>query len=509
MKKVCFLILLNFLSFGFLFAQDSLRINAEFLPYLDSKKAPFYHGLASGDPTQTSLVIWTKVTLPVSVLKTSVYWELSIDSSFYKILKKGTRLTDESTDFTVKVEVDKLESGREYYYRFRYDSIYSIVGKTKTLTDGKKPIKLAFASCSNFEYGYFSNYRFIAEDKQIDAVIHLGDYIYEYGNGEYGDTSLGRKNIPPHEIISLKDYRTRYSLYRLDKDLQKLHQYKPVITTWDDHEIANNAYSKGAENHQAKDGDWETRKSSAIQAYYEWLPVNNTPNNPLYRSFSFGKLLNLIILDTRMAERSLQVDSVGAENLLDTNRTILGKKQFDWLSQNLQKHHTWNIIGNQVPFGPMYGASLVKKESYMDGWDGYPFERHKFIEFLNRLQLKNIVIVTGDYHRSFAIESDEKGTLDTADNVAVEFIVSSINSANDDEYYGDEKAKERRQLYLKNNPPIKYVNNTDHGYLVLTAYENKIEASYIYSSTVKTPHGKPFLEKTFIVEPGKPRLIEK
>lgn len=508
MKRIIFIFSI-FILHQFSFSQDELRIDPQLIPLLNPKNAPFYHGVASGDPSANSIVIWTKVVLPNKINEATIEWEIAKDSLFTKKIASGKKLTDETLDFTLKVLVENLKPNSSYYYRFKYSNTYSQTGQTKTLSEGKKSIQLAFVSCSNYEYGYFTNYKSIAENKSIDLVIHLGDYIYEYGVGVYGDTTIGRKNIPSHEIISLNDYRTRYSLYRLDPDLQKMHQLKPIITTWDDHEIADNTYIHGAENHQSNEGEWKNRKNDAIKAYYEWLPLQKDEKHPLYRSFSFGKLLNLSILDTRVVERSLQVDSIDAPNINDSSRTILGKNQFTWLTQNLSKNYTWNIIGNQVPFGPMYSPSIVKKETYMDGWDGYPWERKKLVNYMQKLPQKNIVIVTGDYHRAYAIESDEYGTKDTNDNIAIEFITPSITSANDDEYYGIEKVPIRKERYLLNNPQIKYLNNKDHGYLLLTIDKNKIETSFVYCTTIRKPGGMMYTEKTFIVRPGHPVLNEK
>ena len=206
----------------------------------------------------------------------------------------------------------------------------------------------------------------------------MGDYIYEYGVGTYGDTTIGRLNVPTHEIISLDDYRTRYSLYRLDKDLMKLHQLKPMITTWDDHEIANNTYNEGAENHQKEEGNWLDRKSAAVKAYYEWLPIAPKLNEPLYRSFSIGSLINLIVLDTRVEERSVQSEGVSAPDYYDTSRTILGNRQLTWLEKNLEKRAKWNLICNQVPFGPMYAGSKSGEKYIGEFRQGEPTGRGSF-----------------------------------------------------------------------------------------------------------------------------------
>lgn len=508
MKRLLILLVYIF-STQLLICQTTLNIDPNLISHLDKKLAPFYHGVASGDPTQNSVVIWTKLTLDKTVKSASVSWEISTDNLFKTNLQKGTLTTNNDVDFTTKITVSNLIPNTKYYYRFKHNKTHSLIGQTKTLTDNLNPYKIAFAACSNYEWGYFNNYRFMAEDESIDLVVHLGDYIYEYAVGKYGDTSIGRLNVPNKEIISLSDYRTRYSLYRLDKDLMKLHQLKPFVTTWDDHEIANNAYVDGAQNHQKTEGDWYVRKSNATKAYYEWLPVNKKAEKHLYRSFEIGNLINLIMLDTRIDGRTAQVDSTTATNFLDTNRTILGKEQYKWLTEKLNNKAAWNIVGNQVPFGPMYQPDKIKGALYMDGWDGYPYEREKLIHFIEKMNLKNMVIVTGDYHSSFAMETDVKGTKDTIDNVAIEFVVTSITSANDDEYDKPELVKEYKDLYLKNNPHMKYCNNTDHGYLILNVSKDELVAEFIYATTVRKPIANKIVEKTYTVKNGSSVLIEK
>lgn len=509
MKKWIYLLLL-FLSIQSLsFSQNNLNIDPDLLPFLDTSLAPFYHGVASGDPTEHSVVIWTKVTLNTTIKEAAVVWEIATDSTFRKLIHRGATLTNKNSDFTVKERVFNLKPNKTYYYRFIYNGKSSIRGTTKTLPKTFESYQIAFASCSNYEWGYFNNYRFIAEDNDIDLVVHLGDYIYEYGTGTYGNTAIDRKNVPSHELITLADYRTRYSLYRLDKDLIKLHQLKPMITTWDDHEIANDAYTNGAGNHQSNEGDYITRKNAATKAYYEWLPISPKENEPLYRSFSIGSQVDLIVLDTRIAERTKQVDSMNVSNYHDSTRTILGKKQFDWLTKNLSQKHTWKIVCNQVPVGPMYDPTPDKKGKYMDGWDGYPFEKEKLIHYLEDHHIQNTVFVTGDFHKAIAMETDLNGTKETNDNVAVEFIVSSITSANDDEFITKDKAHKKKELYLKNNPNMLYCNNTEHGYLVLKILHDEIEADFIDATTIKERKATKYINKSFSVHSGMSVLIER
>lgn len=489
-------------------AEEPLNIDQNLIKFLNETKAPFYHGVASGDPTENRVILWTRVTLPTDIDKASVSWELAEDSTFSSLINKGDTITDSEQDFTVKIDATELDPGKKYYYRFKYKDIYSVIGQTKTLPEGNAPIDIAFASCSNYEWGFFNNYRFIAEDSEIDLVVHLGDYIYEYAPGVYGDTTIGRINIPAHELVTLDDYRTRYSEYRLDKNLAEAHQFKPFITTWDDHEIANNAYDEGAQNHQEDtEGNWEERKEAARKAYYEWLPIRVKPKENLYRSFKIGSLAELVILDTRLTERTEQVEATTAENYTDSTRTILGEKQFYWLVNKLEGPETWKIIGNQVPFGPLYLPDTLKQEKYMDGWDGYPFERNKLAKYLKDNRIKNTVLVTGDYHASIVLENDLEATKDTSDNVAVEFVVTSITSANDDEYGTKEQCDSVKALYYKNNPHLKYINNTDHGYLVLHVSSDRIICDYVYASTIRDLNATKRIERSFTVENGSEGVV--
>ena len=208
--------------------KDSVQVDPLLLEHLNPDLKPFYHGVASGDPTNSAVVIWTRVTPSFKASEVSVDWEVSRTPDFSVTLQEGTFRTGPERDYTVKVDVKDLEAGQHYYYRFKAEEQYSLVGETNTLPQDPEEMRIAFASCSNYEWGYFNAYAAMAADEDIDLVVHLGDYIYEYAVGVYGDTSLGRFNVPDKEITALQDYRTRYSLYRLDPDLQAAHQKKAI-----------------------------------------------------------------------------------------------------------------------------------------------------------------------------------------------------------------------------------------------------------------------------------------
>jgi alkaline phosphatase D len=284
-------------------------------------------------------------------------------------------VTNAERDYTVKVDAIGLESGSRYFYRFMTGDKTSTVGMTKTLPEGAvDSVKLAVMSCANFPAGYFNVYELAAQRDDLDAMLHLGDYIYEYGRGGYASehaAELGREVLPAGELLSLSDYRTRYGQYRGDASLQKLHAKLPFITVWDDHEVANDTWKDGAENHNQGEGDFDARKQAALQAYFEWLPIRpwrEGNHEEIYRSFSFGDLLDLHMLDTRVLARDKQLDygnyldpATGAFNdqqfladVTDTQRTLLGQTQLLWLQGKLlQSSAKWQLLGQQILMGRM------------------------------------------------------------------------------------------------------------------------------------------------------------
>lgn len=472
-----------------------------------SELKPFYHGIASGDPLYNSVIIWTRVT-PEYTSDIKVIWNISDNEGMKNSIQSGELITNQTKDYTVKVDVKNLLANKTYYYQFEALGKKSIIGKTKTTSSSNlDKLELAFASCSNYEWGYFNNYGLMADDKSLDAIVHLGDYIYEYGPGAYGDTLIGRKTYPKKEIVTLQDYRYRYSQYRTDENLMRAHKNHPFITIWDDHESANNSYLEGAENHQAiKEGNWSIRKNTAVKAYYEWMPIRDDKNH--YREFTFGNLLNLFVLDTRFAGRTIQVENEKDPHYLDADRKIIGDLQFEDLMKSLNKKTKWKIIGNQVPFGPMVNDYKEGKGKYMDGWDGYPIERKKIVNAIQKDNIENLIIMTGDYHSSFAFETDLNGTKSTKDNIAVELIVPSINSANFNEYMTDDVVDMREEAFYKFNQHLKYVNVRDHGYVKLVIKKDEVKAKFLFSKYIKKPSLEQFEGKEFLIKSGKSELIE-
>ncbi|MDI3454700.1 alkaline phosphatase D family protein [Acinetobacter sp. V89_4] len=337
-------------------------------------QADFLHGVASGDPLQDKVILWTRLT-PVDLsARLNVTWEIATDDQFKLNLKTGVVQTTKTDDFTVKVDATGLQTDTIYYYRFHFGNKTSPVGQTKTLPVSTNKVSFAVCSCSNYPAGYFYVYREIAK-QNVDVVIHLGDYIYEYGADGYATEDaekLGR-TLPSDnnkEIIKLEDYRKRYALYRQDKDLQAVHQRHPFIVIWDDHELANDTWRDGAENHQDNEGSFSDRKLAALQAYFEWMPirpVSNTDHLNIYRQFNFGSLVQLTMLDTRIIARDEQLEykdymtasGLDAQkfqaDLTDSKRTLMGLTQRDWLVDKLkQSTATWNVIGQQVLMSKMW-----------------------------------------------------------------------------------------------------------------------------------------------------------
>ena len=355
----------NFISTG----SENILNKIKIPKRLENKNFEF--GIASFDPTDSQVIIWTRYSSFISCPE--LVWQLSTDADFESILREGKVETDSFRDYTVSIEVKNLPSDSQFFYRFINikDKSVSDIGETLTFPKNAEQVKIAACSCANFASGLFHVYREIA-NSDADVVVHLGDYIYEYGNGEYGTNkqteSLGRKFLPDYECIKLDDYRTRYKQYRSDENLKLAHQKKPFICVWDDHEIANDTYSKGAQNHEIEEGDFSVRMRDAIQAFSEYLPVRTADSHKIYRDFNIGNLVNLMMLDTRVIGRDKQLsypdffDSKGvfdekafSEKLNDKNRSLLGKTQREWLVDKVQSSSSkWQVLGQQVLMGKTY-----------------------------------------------------------------------------------------------------------------------------------------------------------
>lgn len=487
-----------------------------------SELAPFYHGVASGDPLADGFIIWTRVTLPANQSRrrghVPVQWEVATDPCMKRVICRGTAFTSENSDYTVKVDVRRLPAGQTFYYRFMALGKSSIIGKSKTAPKtGVDQLKFAVISCSNYEWGYFSGYDQIAKRTDLDAVIHLGDYFYEYAdNASYSSPVIRDERVlfPANETVTLGDYRTRHANYRLDPNLRCAHQQHPFIAVWDDHESANDAWTGGAENHDpATEGDWEARKAAAKKAYFEWMPVRG--NARVSRALSYGPLMDLIMLDTRLEGRDEQINDVTSPALYAPDRTLLGQSQKEWLKSELESSAAqWKVIGNQVIFSEFnigFAAALdptttpeALENLFLDIWDGYPAERSDLVNFIGSNAIDNVVFLTGDFHSSFAFEvaipafgNPFYDPSSGAGAVAIEFATPSISAANFDENL-DPGTSALLESVINNpvptpvgplnfNPHMKYVDLDQHGYFVLSVKADSVQADYYYLADILVP----------------------
>lgn len=460
--------------------------------YYDVTKAPFYHGVASGDPLPDRVIIWTRLTPSHKGESFPVKWIIAKDEALTEVVNEGIVTASSDRDYTIKIDVLGLDADQFYYYQFIEKGKKSALGRTKTAPKrAADKVKLAVISCTNYEAGYYNALANLARQDSLDAIIHLGDYIYEYEPGGYGNEDLDRHHLPAKELLTLEDYRIRYAQYRLDNDFQEVHRLHPFITIWDDHEIANNAHTTGAQNHQPNEGDYLKRRQAAQRAYYEWLPIRENAGGQLYRKITMGKLADILLLDERIAGRTPPVEKRDDKNYASEERSMLGEQQYQWLTKSLSSSEArWKIIGNQVIFSDFdYSKVRPEKPINMDAWDGYPAEKKRLIEFIQERQVDNLVFVSGDTHCSWAFEVPSSaaayGKDPTKETIAIELGTPSITSSNFDEYESTSEAKKVERVYKEENPHLKYVDIRNHGYLLLEITEEAILASYNYVDTVE------------------------
>ena len=467
----------------------------------------FQHGVASGDPLPNAVIIWTRVSNVTGAA--DVAWKMATDAGFTQIVGQGVFHTDGARDFTVKVDVPALSPATVYYYRFEYGGDVSAVGRTKTAPTGALAhLRLAMVSCSSYAHGYFHGYRALAERTDIEAVIHLGDYIYEYGNGDYGDV---RMYEPAHEILTLADYRTRHAHYKLDRDLQAVHLAHPFITIWDDHETANDSYVDGAQNHTpGEEGDWQVRKAAGKQAYFEWMPIREQASGKIERVIAFGDLVDLVLLDTRLEARTKQPGGfIGSVPTPDPTRTLLGDEQATWMENALASStKKWKLLGQQVMVGNLI-LDPGKQLANLDQWHGYPESRNRFLGFLRDKNPKNVVVLTGDIHSSWAnelvVDPNDKTEYDPATSrgsLAVEFVTPAITSPGiPDAFVG--LVESARPV----NPHVKFVEPTKRGFVILDIVPERIQAAWFHFEAIDLPdYVAPAFATAWLVRDGSTRL---
>ncbi|EHR6736796.1 alkaline phosphatase D family protein [Vibrio parahaemolyticus] len=506
----------------------------------ESVAVSFVHGVASGDPTQTQVIIWTRVTTAASYVDVS--WQVASDMEFSNVAQSGVFTTDTGRDFTVKVDVQNLNANSQYYYRFMVGEMMSEVGQTQTLPeDSVEKASMAVVSCANYPAGYFHVYREILnqhEQSPFDVVLHLGDYIYEYGAGGYASedaAALGREPSKGTECITLDDYRKRYAQYRQDADLQALHAKLPMIAVWDDHELANDTWKNGAENHQDDEGSFIDRRAAAAAAWTEWLPVreNTFSNMLIYRQFSFGNLVNLMMLDTRLVGRDKPLDyfSLSAPTMeaigglvaqsRSADRELLGTEQLAWLMNEFNTHDAkWNVLGQQVLMSRMELPSSVMTAMFqlftsteekkteallavntaitgyladpsadpislpynLDAWDGYYVEREKVYQ-LAKASSGNFVCLAGDTHNAWASELK-----DVSNNpIGVEFATSSVSSPGLEEYLALDPVAIAQMEYTLPHlvSELQWADIKQRGFMRVTFTADAAQSTWYLVSTIK------------------------
>lgn len=511
----------------------------------------FDHGVASGDPLSDRVILWTHVRRARSSLPVLLRWEVALDARFRRVVSAGWVKAGPETGHTAKVDAGGLRPGQRYFYRFRTLLAQSPVGITRTLpATGVEQVKLAVFSCANYPAGYFHAYG-EAVRAGAEYAVHLGDYIYEYGADGYASedaAALGRTSQPANEIVTLDDYRRRYAQYRSDPDLKQLHAQLPMIAIWDDHEIANDTWSGGAENHdEATEGPFTQRVSAALRAYHEWMPIRTPDRSDLrkiYRSFDFGGLLSLHMLETRLVGRDQQIGlldlvnpataaSAGAEFASPT-RQMLGNEQLDWLTgQMAASNARWQVLGQQVLMGRMaFPVSILQalnpdnatpeaqaaaaqaitdyltakataavnpalltpmqqallnpainpKLGYnLDAWDGYPAAREILLGTVAALG-KRLVVLAGDTHNAWHNEL----TLMDGTKVGEEFATTSVSSPGLEEYLVTLAPAQTAAIFRGVIDTLKYADTARRGYLMMEFTPEAATGTWYMLDTVKS-----------------------
>ncbi|MBN9118753.1 MAG: alkaline phosphatase D family protein [Planctomycetes bacterium] len=483
---------------------------------------PFTLAVASGDPTDTGVVLWTRLApkpleeaggmRPEAV---EVRWELSDDAGMKNVLKSGTTTATPQLGHSVHVVAEGLKPDRWYFYRFHCGDATSPVGRTRTAperTSTPEKLNFAFASCQHYEQGLYTAYEYMAKD-ELDLVFHLGDYIYEYPHNEKAKIRPVRAHAGPKtgKLLTLEDYRNRHAQYRTDAHLQKAHARCPWIVTWDDHEFDNNYANDISEKNdfpkKAVDPvEFLEQRAAAYQAYYEMMPlrpsaVPHGPNMKLYRTAHFGRLACFQVLDTRQY-RTDQPNGDGAKELneaaLSPKNTILGAEQAGWLKSALLKSTaTWNVLAQQVMMGMADLAAGEAKKYSMDQWPGYAYERMRLMKWIAERKVPNPVVLTGDIHSNWVNELrvDDRRPEDPV--VAAEFVGTSISS-------GGNGVKEHKGLdaLLAENPFVKF-HNRQRGYVRCAVTPKEWKSDYVIVPEVLRPGGPSEVGASFVVEAGK------
>jgi alkaline phosphatase D len=500
--------------------------------------AGFRHGVASGDPLNDRVILWTRVTPHRADAGSdiAVHWQMATDPAMRTLVAGGSVLASARQDYTVKIDAAGLLPGHVYYYQFAADGRKSVVGRTKTLArSDARQVRLAVFSCSNYPSGYFNVYADAARQDDIDAALHIGDYIYEYESTGYAcehAETLGRVSEPRDLLLRLDDYRRRYAQYRSDPDLQAVHAAMPFIAVWDDHELADDTWRDGSIDHKASEfGPFALRKQAAITAYHEWMPIrlpDAAAPDKIYRSFDFGGVVSLHMLDTRVIARDqqLMLSSYYDENkrfdaekyrqdVCSPRRQMLGREQMEWLEGRVrQSSARWQMLGQQVLMARMeYPGAVVMGECsstdyralkqraaadpscvnekeqrwlaaptlpcYLDSWDGYQSDREQVFEMM-RQHRKNLVVLAGDTHNAWASDlHDAEGR-----QVGVEFATASVSSPGMEGSYPDRDPEDVASMMVDLIEPLYYAQTSKRGYMIVTASHEQVRCDWRFVDTV-------------------------
>ena len=526
---------------------ESFKSNAK------GQSGTFAHGIASGDPALNAVILWTRITPdnaedgPIELI-----WEVDQDANFKSLVKSGTVTANAATNWAAKVDATGLDAGTWYYYRFRLGNTTSPVGRTRTLPEGSvDQLRFAVVSCANWQHGLFNVYDHISRQDHFDAMLHLGDYYYEYSTEGYEDTpagKMGRLHEPRHEIVTLDDYRTRHAQYRSDGNLQAATANLPLICIWDDHETANDSWATGAENHQLNEGDWEDRKAAAMRAYYEWMPIRDPrpgrAREDIFRSYEWGDLLTLVSLETRLVARGepiiidghldsftsqKAVDEFAEKLINDPKRDMLGPVQSDFIVKTLKDSKAagkpWRVLANQVIMGRLITPDMnpyVDEQAiqnielqwaavrafvetskyglpvYLDSWDGYPVAREKFFSRLKSEGVEDILVLTGDAHEYWVNDL----TTDTGDKIGIELVTAAVSSEPLGAFMG-KTVHDYALLMTQTNEDVKYYNAASNGYIDLELTRKKGTARFVVVNDVLSDDYDAFETARFTIRPSK------
>lgn len=473
------------------------------------KRNPFGLGIASGSPTQTGMVLWTRlVDESLGTLAIPVQWELAADDKMTKIVQRGTFMASSQWAHSVHVEVGGLRAGRDYWYRFFVGEHATAIGRTRTLPNAAarpERLRIAVASCQKFENGFYTAYRHMLNE-DLDLVMHVGDYIYEGTGG----ADLVRGN-GADETFTLDDYRARYALYKSDADLQAMHAAHAWLMTWDDHEVVND-YA-GDTSYDMSGAVFLARRAAAYRAYYEHMPLPKSaiplgPNMRLYARFDYGNLARIHMLDSRqyrsplgcMGDEDTGGPGASCASLFNSTRTKLGAQQEAWLSENLSKSAArWNVSAWGTPIAHVDldpGPGVAYRR---DSWDGYPAARQRFLDTLTKTRPNNPVVIDGDIH-AFQVANLNKQANDvTTPVIASEFTTTSITSPGVSQRALDERRKW--------NPNVLLSDASRHGYLLMDFAREHLRTDLVTVDTIKKQDAARGVLASFAVENGKPGPI--